>query len=195
MISVIVFFTGIGCFFSSGQSTQLLGAFLVLFSIVLDGSDGETARFRKIAGRTGSNYTEPISHDVQYGISFFLLGIAVYMQTGEAPYIILGSAASIAKLLYRFLEIRYWNLRYGLAVGKEKIEQLKGSHDTFSAPIRMFYFLNKNIYSQNGNFLMLLVAAFAGRLDLFVLFYGVSYVALWLLLFGKQVYQLGGDIV
>ena len=36
-ISVIVFFTGIGCFFSSGQSTQLLGAFLVLFSIVLDG--------------------------------------------------------------------------------------------------------------------------------------------------------------
>lgn len=189
-ISVLVFFLGILCFFSGEQTFRLIGSILVFFSIVLDGSDGETARFRNIAGRAGSNYVEPVSHDIQYGISFFLLGIAMYAQTGIANYIVLGGSASIFKLLYRFLEIRYWNLRNGLAVEKERIKQLKDLYQKLSAPMRVFYFLNKNIYSQNGNFLLLFLASVTNRLDLFIWFYGVSYILLWFALFAKQIYQL-----
>lgn len=189
-LSVGVFFAGIGLFFLGARQYDLFGVALIFFSIVLDGCDGEVARFRKSAGRTGSQYAEPVSHDIQYGISFFLLGIAVYLRVHDPVFIMLGAIASIAKLLYRFLEIRYWNLRHGASPGQAKIDELKQSYEALPVAVRMVYWLNKNIYSQIGNFTLLCLAALLGRLDLFMWFFAVSYVGLWVLLFGKQMYQL-----
>lgn len=190
-LSVVVFFAGICSFFAGTVFWNVVGSLLVFLSIVFDGSDGETARFRRTASRMGSNYVEPVSHDIQYGLSFFILGIAAFVNDGTPLMIVLGALASITKMQYRFLEIRYWNLRHGSgSIGAEKLNELKNAYNAMPLATRVVYWLNKNVYSQNGNFLVLFLVSFINRLDIFLWFYAVSYAVLWLMLFGKQVLNL-----
>ncbi|MCI0565907.1 CDP-alcohol phosphatidyltransferase family protein [bacterium] len=188
-ISVSIFFLGIANFFSESLTAHVIGSFLVFLSVVIDGCDGEVARFRKQTGPVGGNYVEPVSHDIQYGVSFFLLGFAVSLQTGWLLPFALGSIAAITKLEYRLLEIRYWFLAYKDA-GTEKIADIKASYDTMPFYKKVIYWINKNVFSSSDFWLVLLIFSLAERLDLMLWLFAIGYALLWLALSAKQYWTI-----
>jgi len=189
-LSVVVFFIGIAFFWTNTFIFNLIGCAIIFLSIVLDGSDGEVARFRKTAGVTGTLYVEPVSHDIQYGFMFLLLGTFFTMNGFSWMYVLLGGIAGITKLLYRLLEIRYWDLTQAQTITVEKVEQLK--QDYYHKPWfeRLFYWLNKNFFSSTGVFVVILACTLLNHINWYLWIYAVCYAGLWVLLFAKQFYSL-----
>ena len=190
-LSVIIFFLGTACFFKLTFWWNLIGSLIIFFSIILDGSDGEVARFRKTAGLAGTNYVEPVSHDIQYGFMFPLLGLALYWHGYPWWYLVLGAVASLTKLQYRFLEIRFWLLQNAKeTITDEKIKQIKDTFSLFPWWKKLFYWINKNFFSSTGVFLLIFICTLFGRLDVYVWIFAVAYTVLWGMLFTKQVVKI-----
>ncbi|MEK7560780.1 MAG: CDP-alcohol phosphatidyltransferase family protein [Patescibacteria group bacterium] len=192
-ISVGFFFLGLVMLFNGSYTVRVIGAITAIFSVILDGSDGEVARFRKSKRVSGGVYAEPVSHDIQYGLGFFLIGIALWSHTGYASYIILGSYASIIKLLYRFLETRFW---YGFVhetLSREDIARERYAHKKKPLHIRAAYWINKNIYTSAALVGPLFVFTAINRLDLFLWIYAVGFTAFFLLLFVKQTRRIARE--
>ncbi len=189
VIGVVVFFVGAATYFSSDWRIQLLGPALYFLSILLDGVDGEVARFRHAQSKVGGTYVEPVSHDVMYGIYFMLLGVALYPQFNTVWIIYAGAGAALAKLLARSLQLRFWMLVY---MGKESTNAADQNALLDSRPWyrRQFDFWNKNIYSYPAIVGPLLIATYFMRMDLFLYFYAVSFIGMYVLLFMQQVRYL-----
>lgn len=190
VIGMSTYFVGIGFLFFNTVIFNAVAVFLVFFSIVLDGCDGEVARFRKQSSIIGRMYAEPVSHDMQYGISFFLIGIAVYLGTGNVIHIILGSVASISKLLFRLLETRSWYLMQSVHISEEKIESLKKKYESMPLLVRLVYWFKQNLLTQNGILLILFLVVLVDRVDLLLWFFGLGNLIFWVLLFVKKTYSL-----
>lgn len=185
ILSVLVFFCGISLFFVGNQTYNIFASVLIFLSIIIDGSDGEVARFRKSRSSVGSSYTEPVSHDIQYGFSFALLGLAVYLNTGQVHYLFLGSIASIFKLEYRLLESRFLNLIKSVnseqAGGKEQNEK----KNNFSMTVAGW--VNRNLFSSTGFFLVMLIVSVTNKIGWSLWFYGIGFSIFWLALFFKHI--------
>ncbi len=186
VIGVIVFFMGVACYFSSDLSVQLWGPVFYFLSIILDGVDGEVARFRYAQSVVGGQYVEPVSHDIMYSLFFMLLGVAIFEQTGEVWVLYAGAAASLAKLMFRALELRFWMIVY-LGTERENKDVQNAALDARPWYVRSFDFWNKNIYSYPAIVGPLLIATWFMHMDYFLYFYAVSFVGLYVLLFAKQV--------
>jgi len=190
ILSVAAFFCGLATFYLGNYWFNLLGVLLMFISIVWDCCDGEVARFRQTAGLVGGSYTEPVSHDVQYGFGFiFLAVIMYYTQDYPAYYLILGAVAGISKLLYRSLELRFWNIAYGDA-SREQIQQIKQDYYKKPLLVRAFYWFNKNAFSSTAIFTILLLFTVIDKVYLYFWWFGVGYFVLYGLLFLKQVYLI-----
>ncbi|HLD31523.1 MAG TPA: CDP-alcohol phosphatidyltransferase family protein [Patescibacteria group bacterium] len=192
-LSVIVFFGGLLLLLFDSQIWNIVAAIIIFFSIILDGCDGEVARYRKSGGITGTLYVEPMSHDIQYGLAFFLVGLILFKQTGESTLIVAGAGASIAKLIYRLLDARAWALKTARQtveeLRQESLNHLVNFQDQFLVR-RIYYWVNKNLFSSTALFPVLLIAALLGRMELFLYFFCVGYTLFSILLFGKQIYDL-----
>jgi phosphatidylglycerophosphate synthase len=189
IIGVFVFFIGLMFFFINSFIGNLVGVCLVFFSIIIDGCDGEVARAKKNGSVAGTLYTEPVSHDIQYGLSYLILGVAFYLHTGNVWYLLLGGVASITKLLYRLLEYRFWNLRHQ-SITSSGLQELVAAHNQKKKLVKLFYWGNKNFFSSTAFFPILLIFTLFGHPEYFVTFYAVGYSLLWLLLFVKQIVKL-----
>lgn len=190
IISVAAFFVGLAAFYRGNYWINLIGLLIMFISIVWDCCDGEVARFNQKAGLVGGSYTEPISHDIQYGFGFiFLAVIMYYTQAYPAYYLILGAVAGISKLLYRSLELRFWNLAYA-DVSQEQIQAMKQSYHQKPLAMRAFYWFNKNAFSSTAVFTVLLLFSLLNVVYLYFWWFGVGYFVLYVLLFLKQVYLI-----
>ncbi len=190
VISTSTFFAGIALFFFPFEVLHLAGVGVIFLSIVFDGCDGEKARYIRNTRKSGGAYVEPVSHDIQYGLSFFLLGIAAWLHAGNTVLVVVGAVASIAKLLYRFLEIRFWHAFIAPSMSKEKVEQEKYAYQSRGFHIRVFYWVNKNVFSSSGWVGPLLIAVLVNRLDLLLWFYAAGFTAFFVLLFLRQVLRI-----
>jgi hypothetical protein len=188
VIGVLVFFLGVAMYFSNNWYIQLLGPVFYFLSILLDGVDGEVARFRNAQSIVGGQYVEPVSHDIMYSLFFMLLGVAAYYQFDTVWVLYAGAAASLAKVLYRALELRFWMIVY---LGTEREDKDVQNELLKRRPwyMRQFDFWNKNIYSYPAIVGPQLVATYFMRMDLFLYFYALSFVGLYILLFGKQIWH------
>lgn len=187
VLSVLTLFVAIAFFFVGRYEFNLLACFIIFLSIIFDGSDGEVARFRGRKSFVGGSYTEPVSHDIQYGLSFFFLGIAFYMNGMSAHYLVLGSAASIFKLEFRFLKARFTNLMQQINTATETdSKDSDNAHDQgFLAKIPAF--LNRNFLSSTGFLLTMSIFSLINKVEWSLWFYATSYIIFWLVLFAKQV--------
>lgn len=192
ILSVLVFFSGILMFFYNDYYLNLAGVFLVFFSIVLDGSDGETARFRKSGGAIGSRYVEPISHDIQFGFSYILLGLALYINGFSAYYLLLGGIASMSKLLYRLLKVTFWAL-VNKNITSESVKEIKESYSKKSGITRLIYWTERNFFSSTGFLLMIFIFSVLNRIDLALWIFCIGNFMYWLALFSKQIYRINKD--
>ncbi len=186
IISVLVFLTGAGLFLTSSQPLTLLGAGLVYFATVLDGCDGEVARFRKLRSQIGGVYSEPISHDVQYGLMFLPLGIAAARVTGNDLPLIFGFMASVCKLLTRLAETRYWMLKPESEKTDTARREVRQAYAQQAAWRRALSWVKRNTLSSNGMILPLAIAALFDRVDIYVYAYGSAYASLWLFILARQ---------
>ena len=188
-LGAFTFFIGISLFIFNHYIVNFIALFLVFLSIVFDCCDGEVARFKNMAGVLGSMYNEPVSHDIMYGWMFLPIGLGLYL-TGSSPiFIVLAAIAGISKLLYRGLEIRFWNLVHDRK-DRSEIDNMKESYKKKRAGVRFVYWINKNLFSSTGVFLGMLVFAPFYRMDLYIIFYAVGFFSLWILLFVKQIYTI-----
>lgn len=185
VVSVLVFFTGVGLFFVGTYVMDVVGGLMIGLSVVLDGSDGEVARFRRTAGRLGSNYVEPVSHDMQYGISFLMLGAALALRFDAPLYYLLGGITSVAKLLYRLLESRFWHF-YHAGITKDQIETIKHSYGSLPFYAQAASWFRRRWYSSTGFAILSIVFALLGRLDLLLWFWAIGASAFCVLLAAKQ---------
>ncbi|MCK4554389.1 CDP-alcohol phosphatidyltransferase family protein [Candidatus Parcubacteria bacterium] len=194
-LSVLVFFAGISLLLFNDYIINIIGSLVIFFSIVLDGCDGEVARFRKfignpIKGNVGGLYTEPVSHDVQYGFAFLIIAHALVINGFPPYYYVLGGLASIAKLLFRLLQARFCAILDCRNVTREESTDMHNSLKKKSIFIRIVYRINKNFFNNSGVFIIIFIGALINRIDLSLWFFGVGYTLLWIAMFGKQVYQI-----
>lgn len=194
-LSVLVFFSGISLLLFSNYILNLIGSLVIFFSIILDGCDGEVARFRKfignpIKGNVGGLYAEPVSHDIQYGLAFLIIAHALVIHGFPSYYYVLGGLASITKLLFRLLQARFCAILAGRSVSREESANMQMSLKEKSIFIKIIYRINKNFFNNSGVFIIIFIGSLINRIDLSLWFFGVGYPLLWITLFGKQIYQI-----
>lgn len=189
VISVFVFFIGMSLFLFGKTGFAILGALCVFFATILDGSDGEVARFRQTKNPVGGLYVEPVSHDIQYGLMFFILGIAAYLSTKSFLPLVFAFAASTFKLMTRLLENRYWFMTKAI-VSDEEIKELRKNFSARPAYKRFLSWVKRNTMTSNGLILPLLLAAIFSKLSWFLYAYGTAHILLWILVFIKQIRAL-----
>lgn len=192
VLGVFTFFTGMSLFVLNDFYVNFLGAALVYLSIIIDCCDGEVARFKQMHSVLGSMYNEPISHDVMYGFMFLPIGVGLYLSGYSPFFMLLGGIAGISKLLYRGLEIRFWNIVHDKKERSE-IVAMKDAYKKKHIAVRFVYWMNKNLFSSTGVFLGMLIFLPFNRLDLYLLFYAFGFFGLWALLFAKQIYTINRD--
>jgi hypothetical protein len=193
VLSVFVFFAGIFLFFYGEYLLNLLAVLLIFLSIVLDGSDGEIARFKKNSGQVGSRYVEPVSHDIQYGFSFLIIGSALVINGAPAYYLFLGGLASILKLMTRLLRNRMWILSYwevNEKIRNEQEKRIKEVNEKMSSFVKFVYWFEKNFLSSTGFLLSILIFVIFQVLEYSLWFYSIAYLIFFSALFLKQIIQI-----
>lgn len=191
IISVVVFFIGLGFFFVGNFWWDLAGAFTVFFNGVLDACDGEIARFRKTRSVIGGAYAEPVSHDIQYGLMFLPLGFAAFLRTGSVLVLLAAFCASTFKLMTRLLDQRYWHLMRPVALTDTEVKDIRTSYFQKSRGRRFLHWVKRNTFTSSGMVLPLFLVVLLGHIEYYVLFYGVSFTLLWAMVFIKQLRGLG----
>jgi hypothetical protein len=193
VLSSIVFFVGLGFFYFADLWLHVLGVFIVFFSVVLDGADGEVARFRKNTRPSGTVYVEPVSHDIQYGLMFIIIAAALWLRSGSALVLFLGSIAGISKLLYRLIEVRYWFAFQEYNIPKEQLAQLRYEHKGKKWPVRVFYWVNKNVFGSAGLVGPLALFVIIKKVDIFLWIYTIGFLFLFIALFFKHVLRISRE--
>ncbi len=188
-LSVLVFFCGVGAFLLQQQTWAIVGACLVFFATVLDGCDGEVSRFRKLNSTVGALYSEPVSHDIQYGFMFIPLGLAATLERGTIWPLFFAFLAGSFKSVARLIESRHWTLLHS-NITQEEIKVLRQAYKDRPWYLRLISWTKRNIWTSNGLILPLLLAAIFDRLDWYVYFYGVTFALLWALIFARQLMTL-----
>lgn len=187
VISVFVFMIGVCLFLVQNQAAAITGAVLVFCATILDGCDGEIARFRGLRYAAGALYVEPVSHDVQYGVMFLPLGIAASVASGSWVPLAFAFAASTSKLMARLLENRHWFFTHAIILPEADVQRIRAEFKARPARRRLISWTRRNLFTSNGMILPLFLAAVFGRLEWYILFYGVCFPLLWALIFAKQV--------
>ena len=184
VISIVIFFTGVSAYLFQSYFWNLAGVFFVYLSIVFDACDGEIARLRGNKSGIGGNYVEPLSHDIQYGLMFLPLTMAVYFGTHDVLIVYVGFTATVSKLLCRFLLIRFetvTKIQYGEGEGSKKDMRY------VSFPHKVYKFFNRNIFSSVGLVTPLLLFSLIDRVDLFIWFFALGFLGIFLVNFIYQI--------
>lgn len=189
VISVLFFFLGTSLYFIDDLMIQLIGSFIIWFSVVLDGCDGEMARLRGNPSGVGSIYTEPISHDIMYAYLFLPVAVNLWLGGFPAWILLVGWTATSGKLLQRFLTVRFDKVR-----AKENVEvesdgegdQVIGYNPNVSLPHKIYRFLNRNFFSSVGFVIPLTAAAITGHLEWFLYLFAFFYSVMAILNFLRQ---------
>lgn len=186
-ISVSVFMIGVFLFLTQNNAASIVGAVLVFCATILDGCDGEIARFRGFKYAAGALYVEPVSHDVQYGVMFLPLGIAASVASGSWVPLAFAFAAGASKLMARLLENRYWFFTHAIILADADVQKIRADFKARPAWRRLISWTKRNFFTSNGMILPLFMAAVFGRLDWYIIFYGICFPLLWVMIFAKQV--------
>lgn len=99
-VVVLGFLSGIMGGYLYLNSYFLLGSVFFIGFLILDCTDGEVARYRKLTSDFGA-WLDATSGHLLYPYFFLTLGIGVFNQTGIFNYALLGFIGGIAKLIER----------------------------------------------------------------------------------------------
>jgi len=188
VVSVLIFLAGVSYFVIPGYAAPVVGAVLVYISIIFDACDGEIARLKGNKSGVGDIYTEPVSHDIQYALMFIPLSLGAYMRTGSVIIIYVGFAAAVAKLMTRFLIMRFDVMQ---SILRERRGEMAPQRSVSPVPKNIFkqvyHFFNRNIFSSVGLVFPLLLFAVIDHVDLFLWLYAAGFFLFFVSHFVRQV--------
>ncbi len=154
----------------------VMGAVILIFSYLLDRCDGEVARYTGKLTVYGS-YLEVLNSNILYGSVFIGLSIGTYRLLGDVDLIWFGISAIFFKLLYRFSENHKGTLLKNLKQSPRLAPMVLHQTSTIGKRILweafMFLFFS-------GILILVLLFAIINRLNLLLMFYGLSMPLLFL---------------
>lgn len=181
ILSMVFFTIGVFLYVFNLFWLNLLGLGLIIFCHILDGVDGELSRYQKKNNGLGGQYVEPIGHDFQYAIMFLPIAVGLSHIKDFPLILILASTATIGKLLFRLLQLRFFLLN------PEKRKKTFSSQK-FSPTI--FHKTYYNLFTSTGLIAPLLLATLLNKLQYFIIFYGISFPLIFLILFIRQLIKI-----
>lgn len=188
VLGTVATLVGFSLFLFDDAIIHIIGVAVIFFSFLLDGSDGEVARYQKAKGLSpnhhdlGGFYVEPVSHDIQYAFVFVPVGIGRSLETGSLAPLVAAFFATSAKLLFRLAECRYD--AYIRVIPKDD-----SCHSGIKKPApraTVFYFLYRHIFTSSMLVYPLAIAVALGRIEWFLYFYAVGFFVLWMYKMVKQ---------
>lgn len=185
-LSVLVYMGGIALFAFNNYRLHLAGVGLVCFSIVLDGCDGEIARLKGNKSKAGP-YVEPVSHDIQYGLLFIPITFGLYQAGFGVSIVYAGFFATIFKLWTRSLEFRFLGLKDYLGLTPQAPSDPKQTLPKKTVLQRIYFFLNRGVFSSLGLPAPFFICALFNRLDIFIWLFLAGFGLIFLFHFGRQV--------
>ncbi|OHA15167.1 MAG: hypothetical protein A3G52_03495 [Candidatus Taylorbacteria bacterium RIFCSPLOWO2_12_FULL_43_20] len=183
-LGVLIFLSGVSVFLFRSYALNFLGVALIYVSIIFDAADGEVARLKGNQSGIGGSYVEPLSHDFQYALMFIPLTLSVYISTSEVVIVYVGFAATVFKLLHRFLTIRFEHV-FMMKNGTSR-DAIGSDEKYISLPHKIYKFFNRNIFSSVGLPIPLLVFVILDRVDLFIWFFAIGFFVIFAANFAYQ---------
>lgn len=165
---------------------MILGGILINLWLILDNVDGEIARY---SGATHFGmYYDTTNADIMYALLFIAIGAGVYnspapkfMNLDPGAFLLLGGLASLFKILSRLSELRLYTYMELLPKGSNAED--KHERNGSEAEITMKFILLNYVFNQVGLLHPIVpVLAFFNRLDVYIIFYGLSFPFLYILL-------------
>lgn len=170
----------------------LLGLFIYLLAYIMDYCDGELARYRGIDGKYGVWFFEPATHDIQYALIGPVMGFAAYLQTGSFLMIILGFAASLGKLMYRILELRYKEMvvfsKLDKPLSKEETQKEEKAEKEIKRNI--YGKVYDSLFTAPAYMVFVVASALLNRFEIFVWFYGLTLPLVYLALLVRMYFKV-----
>jgi len=184
-VTLAMIFTGLAGAFLFTFGTPLLtgiAGFLMLFHYLLDVADGEVARARKMTSNRG-RYLDLVGDNIVKFSMFIGIGIGVYnagvsyFPFAQEYLLVLGATAGFGFFLGEFAYISARMLK----IEKSKYKKINTYQYKENKAVTGFMNLVKKVY--RGSFViffrgaemyfLLFFISLVGRIDLFLLFYGV----------------------
>ena len=178
----IIFIIGIFCYIKGEYWLNLLGVSFIWLSIILDYSDGEMARYRKTS-RVKGVWIESLTHDIKYAILFVPLALGAYSSFSyPALLFFLAFSASMFRVLFRLTMLRYINM---ILPHQSEESYRKIGEKAFYSNKKL-----RRIFSNLGGtteiIAWLSLATILDKVYLVVIFYGILFPLVYLVLLFKQ---------
>lgn len=183
-LGTVVTLAGFALFLWNDFVLQWIGVGAVFFSFLLDGSDGEVARYRKAKGfaqnhfNLGGAYIEPMSHDIQYAFVFLPVGIGQTLATGNLVPTVAAFIATTGKLLFRLAECRM--VSYQTEVAKEREAPVAPQTEKPRPRATVYYFVYRHVFTSSMLVYPLAVAVAVRHVEWFLYFYAAGFGLLWI---------------
>ena len=171
----------------TGQyKSMILGGILINLWLILDNVDGEIARY---SGATHFGmYYDTTNADIMYVLLFIAIGTGIYnssepkfMDLDPGVFLLLGGIASLFKILFRLSELRLYTYME-LLPSKSNDFDINEQNEPGSEITLKFIILNY-VFNQVGLLHPLVpILAFFNRLDVYIIFYGLSFPLLYIFL-------------
>lgn len=196
VLSTAIFVAGVFCYIRGDYSWNMVGILLIWVGIITDYSDGEMARYQRHSLekkdpaqfsklQTKGTALEGLTHDIKYGVLFASLALGTYT---SFPYptllLILGFAASMTQVLNRLTKLRYIHSILPVQTEKVYVEMSEGKFYAKRNPLRLF--IDKVFGSTLEMTAWLTLATILNQVYLIVIFYGLLFPAIYLVLLYKQ---------
>lgn len=181
-----LFISGTLCFLEGLYWLNLVGVSLLFLGIMMDLVDGEVARYRGMAGGLGGNFIEPLTHDIKYAFLFIPLVLGEYRSfIYPSLLIFLGFSATISKILFRLTKLRYIHVILPL--------RPKGATQPVKENKEKAIYQNNLLKEILGYFggttsivFWLFLAVIFDKVYLIIIFYGILFPIVYLILLLKQ---------
>lgn len=177
---------GASLFFVGGALAYLTGASLMLFSWILDHSDGEVLRFRGESSTRGI-YLDRFTHRVSYPLVHLGIGTSLYRETGAVYWILIGAVAAyffqagVANSLDKeIIELKHGGIElYPLRALRLRISARFPSLDW---PLKLAIGGYAELFQNKMLMVLISAAVVLGAVPQFYLFYAILVVSNWLLI-------------
>lgn len=196
VFSTIIFVAGVFCYIKGDYVWNLVGLLLIWLGIITDYSDGEMARYQRASIEKNNQALfsklqmkgtalEGLTHDIKYGVLFASLSLGTYT---TVPYptilLILGFGASMTQVLNRLTKLRYIHSVLPVQTEKVYVEMSAGKFYAKRNPLRLF--IDKVFGSTLEMTAWLSLATILNQVYLIVIFYGLLFPAIYMVLLYKQ---------
>ena len=150
---------------------MVIGAAVLVFSLILDHSDGELARYTGKITAYGA-YLEVVGGNILYGLVFLGLSVGTYRLMGDINMLWFGMSALFFKYLYRFAEGAKGALLKNLNQSPRHAPMAVNEASPFYKRIAWEVF--SFVFFAGGIFLLTLLFAIINQLSILLMFYGIT---------------------